>query len=123
MAAGTPAQVLNHPDSPTGQVLSRPPVLRASMAGKVDAWLELTGAAEHNLKQVDLELPIGRLSVVAGVSGSGKSTLIRRVLLPALRAALGLATDAPGAHQGLRGHAPIKRAVSVDQSPIGRTPR
>ena len=123
MAAGSPAQVLNHPDSPTGQVLSRPPVLRASLAGKVSTWLELTGAAEHNLKHVDLKLPIGRLSVVAGVSGSGKSTLIRRVLLPALREALGLATDAPGAHQSLRGHAPLKRAVSVDQSPIGRTPR
>ncbi len=123
MAAGTPVQVLQNPDSPTGQVLSRPPVLRASIAAQADAWLELSGAAEHNLKQVDLRLPIGRLSVVAGVSGSGKSTLIRRVLLPALREALGLATDAPGAHQSLRGHAPIKRAVSVDQSPIGRTPR
>jgi excinuclease ABC subunit A len=68
-------------------------------------------------------LPLGRLSVVAGVSGSGKSTLVRRVLLPALRRALGLASDEPGAHRTLTGHDSIKRAVSVDQSPIGRTPR
>jgi excinuclease ABC subunit A len=123
MAAGAPAKVLANPDSPTGRVLSAPAALRKPITTKPEGFLTLKGASEHNLKNVDLTLPLGRLSVVAGVSGSGKSTLIRRVLLPALRQALELATDAPGAFKSLAGHSSIKRAVSVDQSPIGRTPR
>jgi excinuclease ABC subunit A len=123
MAAGTPTEVLANPDSPTGRVLSAAPALRTPISAKPERWLTLKGATEHNLQNVDLTLPLGRLSVVAGVSGSGKSTLVRRVLLPALRRALGLASDEPGAHRALAGHESIKRAVSVDQSPIGRTPR
>jgi excinuclease ABC subunit A len=123
MAAGTPAQVLANPDSPTGRVLSQPPTLRAPIRAKPERWLTLKGASEHNLKNVTLELPLGRLSVVAGVSGSGKSTLIRKVLLPALRRALDLASDEPGEHTSLSGYDSLRRAVSVDQSPIGRTPR
>jgi excinuclease ABC subunit A len=123
MAAGAPADVLANPDSPTGRVLSAAPALRKPITTKPESWLRLKGATEHNLKNVDLDLPLGRLSVVAGVSGSGKSTLIRRVLLPALRRALELSSDEPGAFKSLTGHAGIKRAVSVDQSPIGRTPR
>jgi excinuclease ABC subunit A len=75
------------------------------------------------LKSVDLRLPLGRFTVVAGVSGSGKSTLVRRVLLPALRAKLGLTHEAPGRYQELSVGRRLSRAVSVDQSPIGRTPR
>jgi excinuclease ABC subunit A len=86
-------------------------------------WLSLTGVSEHNLKSVDLKVPLGRFTVVAGVSGSGKSTLVRRVLLPALRAQLGLTHDAPGRYQELTVSSRLRRAVSVDQSPIGRTPR
>jgi excinuclease ABC subunit A len=123
MAAGAPKQVLASPDSPTGRVLSTAPALRTPIAAKPERWLTLEGATEHNLQNVDLALPLGRLSVIAGVSGSGKSTLVRRVLLPALRRALGLSSDEPGAHRALSGHDSIKRAVSVDQSPIGRTPR
>jgi excinuclease ABC subunit A len=75
------------------------------------------------LKAVDLALPIGRFNVICGVSGSGKSTLIGKVLLPALRQKLELVAEEPGAHTRLTGFATLRRAVAVDQSPIGRTPR
>ena len=123
MAAGPVAEVLANPLSPTARVLSGPPTLRPSISTKPDAWLELHGAAAHNLRDVDLKLPLGRLNVIAGVSGSGKSTLIRRVLLPAVARALGQVADEPGPHRRLSGYETLRRAVSVDQSPIGRTPR
>ncbi|HEU4577865.1 MAG TPA: excinuclease ABC subunit UvrA [Polyangiaceae bacterium] len=123
LCAGSAQQVLANPVSPTGQVLSRPPVLRKPTPGQADHFLTLEGAREHNLKNVDLRLPLGRMSVIAGVSGSGKSTLVRKVLLPAVREALGLVSEPAGKHRTLSGHEQLMRAVSVDQSPIGRTPR
>jgi excinuclease ABC subunit A len=75
------------------------------------------------LKQLNFSVPIGRFNVVCGVSGSGKSTLVQKLLLPALRRELGLAGDEPGAYDELTGFSSLKRAVAVDQSPIGRTPR
>jgi excinuclease ABC subunit A len=123
LCSGSARQVLANPDSPTGRVLSRPALLRKPIAGKAEHFLVLEGAAEHNLKRVDVRLPLGRMSVLAGVSGSGKSTLIRRVLLPAVREALGLVSEPPGKHVRLTGYQRLVRAVSVDQSPIGRTPR
>src|SRR3989475_212215 len=85
--------------------------------------LELLGAAEHNLKDVDIGIPLERLVCVTGVSGSGKSTLVRDVLYAALRKAKGKPTEAPVAFRGLRGHALIGDVVMVDQTPIGRTTR
>jgi excinuclease ABC subunit A len=124
MQSGAPSKVLKSADSPTGRVLSVPPVLRKPRALEAKGeWLRLRGASEHNLKNVELELPLGRMNVIAGVSGSGKSTLIRQVLLPALRSELGLASEPPGAYGSLGGYTSLRRAVSVDQSPIGRTPR
>ncbi len=124
VVAGTPAAVCAHPDSPTGQALSAPPALRKALAiGAKHDHLVLTGASAHNLKGVDISVPLARFTVVAGVSGSGKSTLVRKVLLPALKQKLGLVTEAPGPFKSLTGGAALKRAVSVDQSPIGRTPR
>ncbi|HEY5638166.1 MAG TPA: excinuclease ABC subunit UvrA, partial [Burkholderiales bacterium] len=85
--------------------------------------LRLYGAAEHNLKGIDVEFPLERLVCVTGVSGSGKSTLVQDVLVPALFKAKGKPTEAAGAHRELRGAALISEAVFVDQSPIGKTTR
>jgi excinuclease ABC subunit A len=124
VAAGTPAQVCARPDSPTGRALSAPAELRAPLPiPEKHERIELEGASAHNLKHVDLGIPLGRFTVVAGVSGSGKSTLVRKVLLPAVRQQLGLVSEAPGVFKRLRLPAALKRAVAVDQSPIGRTPR
>ncbi len=121
---GSPASVLRQKRSPTGRALAAPPELRPSLPiGRDAQWLTLSGASEHNLRGVDLKLPLERFTVVAGVSGSGKSTLVRQVLLPALRKKLGLVADEPGAFRSLDGAGALKRAIAVDQSPIGRTPR
>src|SRR5580700_7614845 len=88
-----------------------------------DAWIELSGARAHNLKEVAFRVPVGRMCVVAGVSGSGKSTLVRHVFYPALRRALNLVAPPPGPYATHKGHKAVKRALAVDQSPIGRTPR
>jgi len=124
MAAGTPKQVLAVAESPTGRALATPPVLRTPQPIERTAQqLVLTGATQNNLKDVELSIPLGSFTVVAGVSGSGKSTLIRHVLLPALREKLKLVSEPPGRYKSLHGHQGLVRAVAVDQSPIGRTPR
>ncbi|HEY3667572.1 MAG TPA: excinuclease ABC subunit A, partial [Polyangiaceae bacterium] len=124
MAEGTPKSVLKVAESPTGRALAAAPVLREPNPIPSGAQqLVLAGAAQNNLKDVELSVPLGFFTVVAGVSGSGKSTLVRHVLLPALRQKLGLVTEAPGKYKSLRGHQGLERAVAVDQAPIGRTPR
>ncbi|HMH18456.1 MAG TPA: excinuclease ABC subunit UvrA [Burkholderiales bacterium] len=85
--------------------------------------LELVGAAEHNLKNIDVGIPLQRLVCITGVSGSGKSTLVQDVLYAALRKAKGKPTETPGVFRELRGHALIEGVVMVDQTPIGRTTR
>lgn len=122
VAQGTPAQVIAS-GSLTAQVLAEDARITPRDRPPAKEWLELEGATTHNLQDVDLRLPIGRMSVVCGVSGSGKSTLVRQVLYPAVRHALGLVAPQPGPHRKLRGVKPLQRALSVDQSPIGRTPR
>ncbi len=123
VATGTPAEVLLT-QSPTAVELTKRAPPRAGTPPAKDAnWLVLTGVTANNLKSVTLEIPEKRLTVVAGVSGSGKSTLVRSVLLPAVREELGLVTAAPGPFSKLTGAGAVKRALSVDQSPIGRTPR
>ncbi len=85
--------------------------------------LEILGAAEHNLKGIDIAIPLKRLTCITGVSGSGKSTLLQDVLYPALRKLQGKPTEAAGAHRGIRGHENIGEVVLVDQTPIGKTTR
>ncbi|HEY4120172.1 MAG TPA: excinuclease ABC subunit A, partial [Byssovorax sp.] len=125
VAEGPPSVVLADPTSPTARALaderrfasarpSRPPA---------DEFIELRGARANNLKIDRLRVPAARMTVVAGVSGSGKSTLVRSVLFPAARRALGLATDLSPKHDGITLPRSLVRAIAVDQSPIGRTPR
>jgi excinuclease ABC subunit A len=131
---GTPADVRSSPASLTGQYLSgvkrvelpaniEPGSGRRGAPGAQDRWLELLGAREHNLQDVDLRVPLGRLVCLTGVSGSGKSTLMQDVLWPALQQARGKPTESPGVHRALRGIESLGDAVFVDQTPIGRTTR
>jgi len=124
VAQGTPAELTRDPLSITGQMLAFRPERSAPRPLAGARWLELSGAREHNLKSVDVELPLARFTAITGVSGSGKSTLVREIMLPAVREALGLVNErAPGSFKKLRGDKGLKRAVEVDQAPIGRTPR
>ncbi|HEX6242581.1 MAG TPA: ATP-binding cassette domain-containing protein [Polyangiales bacterium] len=124
VARGTPAELERDPDSATGKALAFRPAAPTPRPLSKREWLELSGARLHNLRDVRARFPLARLSAVTGVSGSGKSSLVRGILLPAVRDALGLVNEsAPGPFKKLTGAAALKRAVEVDQSPIGRTPR
>ncbi|MEI2417168.1 excinuclease ABC subunit UvrA [Orrella sp. JC864] len=126
VASGTPAQVQDHPDSLTGQFLSgrraiAVPARRALAPGQ--AWLTLQGCTGNNLKSVDLRIPAGKLVCISGVSGSGKSTLVNDTLAVAVSRALHNAQAEPAPYAALEGLEHFDKIISVDQSPIGRTPR
>ncbi len=123
VAEGTPTAVLASEASPTGRAFREPMGIVRPKRPMADAWLELEGASCNNLKNVTFRVPAGRMVVVAGVSGSGKSTLVQKVFFPALRRSLKLVADTPGAFKSIRVPKNVKRALAVDQSPIGRTPR
>ena len=125
VAAGTPAEVMANPDSLTGQYLSgkkkiEVPAVRRPGNGKL---LKVVGAAENNLRHIDVEFPLGTFTVVTGVSGSGKSSLVNEVLFKRLGAELMRMKVRPGKCDRIEGIEQLDKVVNIDQSPIGRTPR
>ncbi|AXG38350.1 excinuclease ABC subunit UvrA [Enterococcus gilvus] len=125
VAAGTPQEVENNPNSLTGQYLSGKreiavPKERRKGNGKK---IKVTGATENNLKNIDVEFPLGKFVAVTGVSGSGKSTLVNQILKKALAQKLNRNSNKPGKYKKITGYKTIEKLVDIDQSPIGRTPR
>jgi len=126
IAAGTPDEVAQDPNSITGQYLSGRktiPVPKKRRKPKKGQELVVVGARENNLKNIDVHFPLGVMTVVSGVSGSGKSTLVNEILANELLARLHRAQTVPGLHERIDGIEYLDKAIVIDQSPIGRTPR
>ena len=125
VAAGTPEEVMNNPKSETGAYLSgrkkiAVPKTRRGGNGK---FLEVVGAREHNLKNIDVTIPLGCFVCVTGVSGSGKSSLVNGIISPVLAKTLNRAITFPGKYKKMLGIENLDKVIVIDQSPIGRTPR
>lgn len=125
MAQGTPKEVQNNPHSLTGQYLSgkRKIEIPEKRLKPTDKWLKIFGASGNNLQNIDLEIPAGLLTCVTGVSGSGKSTLINGTLSKITANELNRAQMTPAPYERVEGLEHFDKAVNIDQSPIGRTPR
>lgn len=126
VALGAPNEVAKCTDSITGRYLSGvEKIVVPKYRRQADASRQLIvrGARENNLKQIDVAFPLGLMTVVSGVSGSGKSTLVNDIVAKELAARLNRASDVPGAHDKIEGIKQLDKAIVIDQSPIGRTPR
>ena len=124
VACGTAEEIMKIPESITGQYLSGAlkipvPVVRKKPTG----WITVQGAQENNLKNIDVDFPLGVMTVVTGVSGSGKSSLVNEILYKHLAKKLNRARTIPGKHKGIKGVEQLDKVIAIDQSPIGRTPR
>ncbi len=126
VAAGTPEEIMNSQKSITGAYLSRRkeiPTPKSRREGNGN-YLEIHGAREHNLKNINVKIPLGTLTVVSGVSGSGKSSLVNGILYPKLATKLNRAVyQVSGDHDRIIGYEALDKVICIDQSPIGRTPR
>ena len=124
VATGTARELMENPASVTGAYLSGRlcipvPEIRRTPVG----WLTVHGAAENNLKNIDVKFPLGVFTCVTGVSGSGKSSLVNEILYKSLAKNLNHARTIPGKHKGIEGMECLDKVICIDQSPIGRTPR
>ena len=124
IAVGTAEDIMNNPESITGAYLSGrmkipvPPERR-----KPAGWITVKGAAENNLKNIDVDIPLGIMTCVTGVSGSGKSSLVNEIVYKSLAKKLNRARTIPGRHKCIEGVEQLDKIIDIDQSPIGRTPR
>ncbi len=124
VVAGTPEEVMACPDSLTGAYLSgREKIHVPSVRRKPTGWLTVKGACENNLKNIDVDIPLGVFACVTGVSGSGKSSLVNEIVYKTLAKKLNRARTIPGKHEDILGIEQLDKVINIDQSPIGRTPR
>ena len=124
VAIGTAEEIMKNPDSITGQYLSgKKKIPVPSERRKPTGFLIVRKAAENNLKNIDVKIPLGVMTCVTGVSGSGKSSLVNEILYKSLARKLNRARTIPGKHKCIEGVEQLDKVINIDQSPIGRTPR
>ena len=124
VASGTAEEIMQCPESITGAYLSgRLQIPVPAVRKEPKGWLTVKGAAENNLKNIDVDFPLGVMTCVTGVSGSGKSSLVNEIVYKTLAKKLNRARTIPGKHKKIEGLSQLDKVINIDQSPIGRTPR